>query len=339
MCRQFPYLPARGGDRVSANYGCPSVQDQAGTPFVEHSLEVGVLLARPKRSQDTHTPLHLDATCALTSAEGDALFDRVLSMFDEDCGANVWAQFALLLALLGTVREHKTSADSLNGRGQTLIDLLRFEVSLTDVTNTPEIRAYPNPAHSPMQTRLLFAATLYPDTIPPDAVTEMGLLRRLTLIPKLMALGTLTGVYASRVLGRNISIRDVMEHEVGPELDAGASRLLMRYFRSRLWQRYQAGTRLGVIAGVHQHIHDFNAIVFLARAEAAHAGVSNLTEPLIRRALTAVEFHLANQVRLYDHTLRGWFLAQLQSMQVALASLRLMALQRSPVHANADTPP
>jgi len=335
MCRQFPYLPARAGGRVSANYGCPSVQDQAGTPFLEQSSEVGMLLARPKRSQDTHASMHLDATSALTPAEGDAFFDRVLPLFDEDCSANVWAQFASLLALLDIVREHKTSADPLNGRRQPLIDWLRSEASLTDVTNTPEIRAYANPAHSPMQTRLLFAATLYPDTIPPDAVTEMGVLRRLTLIPKLMALGTLTGVYASRVLGRNISIHDVMNHEVGLELDAGASRLLMRYFRSRLWQRYQAGTRLGVIAGVHQHIHDFNAVVFLARAEACQAGVSDLTEPLIRKALTAVEFHLANQVRLYDHTLRGWFLAQLQSMDVAKASLRLMALQRSPAHLDA----
>ena len=104
-------------------------------------------------------------------------------------------------------------------------------------------------------------------------------------MPRLMALATLAGTYPSRLLGRNICINEVMEYELPEELETGATQVLVRYFRSRLWQRYLAGTRLNLIAGVHQHIHDLNAIVFLARAEAQQTHAPQLTEGIIRKAL------------------------------------------------------
>jgi hypothetical protein len=191
-----------------------------------------------------------------------------------------------------------------------------------------------------MGARLLFAATLHPDTVPGDAGSGMGFFRRLTLIPKLLSLAKLSGGYASRLLGRNVSIDDVFRHPVAEALDPAATRLLLRTFRARLWQRLLTGTRLPVIAGVHQHIQDFNAIIFLARAEAQVTGATLLTEPLIRQALTRVEFHLANQARLYDRTLKNWMRSQLCDLGVAAHSLRLMALeppQSTPTRASAAT--
>jgi len=127
-----------------------------------------------------------------------------------------------------------------------------------------------------------------------------------------------------------------MAYETAQELDPPATLLLLRYCRSRVWQRYLCGTRLNIMAGVHQHIQDLHAIVFLARAEAAQQGVSQLTEPVIRKAMTLVEFHLSNQERLFNQAVKGWFRSQLQDPALALASLRLMALKRPPAPAAAD---
>ena len=180
-----------------------------------------------------------------------------------------------------------------------------------------------------MPVRMLFAATLYPDTVAAGTTSGGGFVQRLMQIPKLMTLATLSGGYASRLLGRNVSITQVLSHEVEAELDSDATALLLRYYRSRFWQRMMVGTKLPIVGGVHQHICDLNAILFMARAEAAAQDARRISVDLIRQALTRVEFHLANQVRLYDHTLRGWFTSQLCDLDMATQSLRLMALQRS----------
>ncbi|MCZ6682842.1 MAG: hypothetical protein O7B26_06635, partial [Planctomycetota bacterium] len=182
---------------------------------------------------------------------------------------------------------------------------------------------------APMPIRFLFAATLYPDTVPADAGSRMGLFKKLSLVPKLMSLAQMSGSYASRVLGRNVAVREVLEHEVAPELEAEASALLLRYFRSRFWQRTMVGTRLPIVGGVHQHVQDLNAIIFLARAEAQASGERRLSAALVRRALTAVEFHLANQPRLHEQTLKGRLRSQLCDPELAMQSLRLMSPARA----------
>jgi len=118
---------------------------------------------------------------------------------------------------------------------------------------------------------------------------------------------------------------------VSPELDKPSCKLLLRYYSSRIWQRFTAGTRRTIIGGIHQHILDLNAIIFLARAEASIQEETRLTEPLIRQALQRVEFHIANQTRLCDQLLRRWFQGRLNDPGLALASLRLMALEAEPV--------
>jgi len=46
MCRQFPLIPSRTptDDRVSANYGCPAVQQRSGTPLTEQAGEIQNLI-------------------------------------------------------------------------------------------------------------------------------------------------------------------------------------------------------------------------------------------------------------------------------------------------------
>jgi hypothetical protein len=171
---------------------------------------------------------------------------------------------------------------------------------------------------------MLFAATLQPDTVPAGLTSRMGFLGKLTLIPRLLTLANLSGVYASRLLGRNVSINAVLRHELSPELEEASSKLLVRYVRSRLWARTLAGTRLSIVAGVHQHIHDLNAVLLFARAIAQAENASRLAHVHIQQGLTLVEMHLANQPRVYDQVLRGWLRAQLNNLDTASASLRLM---------------
>jgi hypothetical protein len=339
MCRQFPYLVAHGrmNDRVSVNYGCPAVQTRSGAPLKEQVSDIAGLVPRSERSANPKTSVALDNTHHLTPAEFDGLLERAMSLFDEQRSEDVWTRFANLLGLLVAVRECKANSSS-EGHGEKgLVEMLRSGQPLPDTPTMPEILACPKPGHAPMPARFLFAATLCPDTMPRDSIGGMGFKKRVTLIPRLLTLATLTGTYPSSLLGRNASIDRILAHEVDEDLDTASTQLLCRYFRSRLWQHYLAGTRLSVIAGVHQHIHDFNAIVLFARAEAEHGGESRLTHSIIERVLTGVEFHFANQARLFQHSLKKWLRTQLQRPELAIASLRLMALTR-PMESVVATP-
>jgi Fe-S-cluster containining protein len=329
MCRQFPYLPARTwvDDRISVNFGCPSVQDAHGVTLAEQRDEIAELVPLTTRDPKPDAPVAFDATLRLTPAENDALFERAVALFDPQTDEDLWTRFADLVALLAAVGDTKRNAQD-DPSSDRLVTLLRSNERLPNTPDVPEIRAFEHPSQAPMPVRFLFAATLYPDTVPADATTRLGFGRRLTLIPKLFALARLSGGYASRLLGRNVSIDDVVEHEVADKLAPAGRDLLVRYFQSRLWQRFLAGTRLTVLAGIHQHICDLNAVVFLARAEALARGTTRLTEEIVHEALTRVEFHLANQSRLWDQTLKGWLRTQLRNPALAAASLRLMALKR-----------
>jgi Fe-S-cluster containining protein len=332
MCRQFPYLLSRAcaEDRVSVNFGCPVVQCQSGPSLSEQAEQIATVVRKTPRPPDPDALVPLDASIKLTQPEADALFQRLVSLFDTARSDDVWSCFAEALALLVVVRAHQGQANSEGANPASLVDLLGSGEVLPDTPEVPEIRGYPHPAKAPMPARTLFVATLFPDALPPDAGEGVGLVRRLALIPKLLSLMKLSGGYPSRLLGRNVSIDDVLQHEVEEEMDPEGARLLIRYYRSRLWQRLPAGTKLPIIAGIHQHIHDLNAIIFLARAEAQAQGQARLTDSLIRRAVTRVEFHLANQPRLYDHTLKALLRSQLGNPAIALQSLRLMSLRRAP---------
>ena len=338
MCRQFPFLSARNWveDRVSVNFGCSSVQENAGQPLEEQVDEIATVVAMSNRPARPEASVFFDLHQKITQAEYTALLDRAMELFEEGQSKDIWEAFAALCSMLAEARE--AGGGSTSGHGQAeLARGTRSQGSVGDAA--PEVLSYAKPSSAPMPVRLLFAATLYPDTVPPDAVDGLGFFRRLTLIPKLMSLATLSGGYASRLLGRNVSINRVLAHEVEPAMADEATALLFRYFRSRIWQRTLVGTRLPIVAAVHQHIHDLNAILFFAHAEAAEQGVPQLTGEIIRQSLTRVEFHLANQARLYDHTMKGWLKARLCDLELAKESLRLMVLAKreSPISAPEET--
>lgn len=340
MCLQFPFLPARTWqeDRVSVNYGCSSVQQRTGRSLSEQALDIAAVVPVSNRPARPDAPVPLDAGLRLTRDESDALFDRAIDCFDDRHAEEIWTPFAGLLATLTSVQASKRNAGTHESSGD-LIERLRSDAPLPGAEAAAEIRGFVNPAAAPMPARFLFAATLYPDTMPADVAAGLGFWKRLALIPRLLNLATLSGGYASRLLGRNVSIGAVLAHPVEETMDPGATALLLRYYRSRLWQRMIAGTRLPIVGGIHQHIHDLNAILFLARAEAAAEGVSRLGEDLISTALRRVEFHLANQVRLHERILRGWLRTQLCDLGLAGQSLRLMSLKRpAPVADAAEAP-
>jgi Fe-S-cluster containining protein len=341
MCRQFPFISSRTwvDERISVNFGCPSVQNRRGRSITEQEKDMDQIMPPPSKEAEPDRPIPLDGKNKLTQSENESLRNAALEIFAEDHSEDIWSRFDGLLTLLGTVSDWKRW-QSCPGDDPELIEALQED----DFPDAPEathsVASFDRPTAAPLSVRMLFAATLQPDTIPADLVGRPGLATRLLLVPKLMSLAQLSGGYASRLLNRNVSIRDVLAHPLEPGLDAESTQLLARYFRARLWQQTLVGTRLPIIAGVHQHIQDFNAILFFARAQAQQERSPRLTESHIRSALTLVEFHLANQTRLYDQTLKGWMRNQLCDISLARQSLRLMtpAMDRaSPPKAHRQT--
>ena len=328
-CLGFPYTVARTGteDRVSVDFGCPSVQNNAGRPLTEQGEDVAAVIRKSRKQPDLNAKVQLDGSIKLPATVADALFDRLIDIFGADRSGDIWQRFAEAIVLLVATQRFVRS-DEEDRTEHRFFELLENDEALPDTPELPEIIAYDRPVAAPSPARLLFAATLFRDTAPPDATANAGLLKRLTMLPKLMSLARMSGGYASRVLERNLSVQEAFTHPMNEELDAAGTALLLRYYRSRLWQRCPAGSKLSIIGGVHQHIHDLNAIILFARARALETGESCFSEQLIRFGLQCVELHLANQPRVYDQNRVGWFRAQLDSPSVALASLRLMALKR-----------
>lgn len=306
MCRQFPFLSSRTwtDDRISLNFGCPSVQQRRGQTLTEQQEDIRAVTPnsnRPHKGSSVRVPL--DLTTTISHEMYDVFIERACDVFDEAKDGDIWSCFVTLLDELESMRD-STAARRATGNSA-----------------NSEVPA----ATEPLSVRMLFAATLFPDTLPAGRTGQMGFLGRLTLMPRLLALARWSGGYASRILDRNISIDTIMAHSVESDLDPESSQLLRRYYRSRLWQRWIVGTRLPIIGGLHQHICDLNAILFLARAEAQHAGVSRLSAEHLRKALTGVEFHLANQSRLYEQVLKEWLKGRLCDVSLARRSLRIFA--------------
>ncbi len=315
MCRQFPFISSRTrvDHRISANFGCPSVQANRGRLLTEQVDDIAQVVSASDAASKFDATVPFNGRQTITLAECDAMLDQAMDVLGEHRAGNIWDRFTELLGLLAA-----------------------YPRSLPGLANkqtepAAAVAPFSQPMRAPLAARMLFAATLQPDTIPADTVGRMSLLGRLSTIPNLRALASLSGAYASRLLGRNVRIDEVLRHPVEPDLEPASTRLLLRYFRSRFWLRTLIGTRLSIVGGVHQHIHDLNVVLFFARAEAQNAGVCCLAEATIRRGLGLVELHLANQPRLYDQVLTGWLRRQLNDLGLAAQSLKLMAL--SPVKA------
>ncbi len=333
MCRQFPLIPSRTptDDRVSANYGCPAVQQRSGTPLTEQAGEIQNLVKLSTTPVDPEATVKLAGPIEVSMAESDALHERALRLFAPGHEGDLWQRFGALLATLIWIGKHKQEANGDDAAA--IIEMLRADQPLPAMPEVPPIHAFDKVPDIPISAKMLFTATLYPDTVPSGSMESMGFGQRLLLIPRLMSLATQNGAYASRLLECNISVREVMRHDVGERLEDDSTQLLLRYFSSRFWQRTALSKNLSLVAGIHQHILDFNAVLFFARADAHRQGANQLSAPMIRDALQVVEFHLANQYRLYHMTLKKWLVGQLNSPQAALASLRMMALKKDAVAA------
>ncbi len=195
MCLQFPFLSARTWtcDRVSANFGCPSVQTGAGPALTEQAEAVTATVPLSQRPTNADAPVMFDLRVKITQAEEAAFFDRAIVLFDDEQDRDVWGDFAELLALARGVQSWKAADTSASSPGGDLVERLRSGDSFGGGADAAGAASFEQPSRAPMPVRLLFAATLYPDTVPADTAGRPGFIRRLTLIPKLMSLATMSG--------------------------------------------------------------------------------------------------------------------------------------------------
>lgn len=318
MCQQFPYFSALAwdADYVSANYGCKAIQQRRGAPATEQAEAIArtvPLHAKPARPE---APLMLARGLTVPAATGARVIERLAGIFSRDGEAGIRQRLAAGLTLLESVL--RAGPDGVEA-------LLETTDNRADEAPPPERwTPFEHPSAAPMQSRFLFAATMFPDALPLDATANMGFLRRVTLVPKLMTLAQMRGAYASRLLGRNVVIEDVVRAAAGAAITPAASSLLCQYIASRLWQRFPGGTQLPVLSGLHQHILDINAVIFYAAAQALEREKDSLDREAVEYGLMQVEFHLANQPRLYTQVLKGWLKGWLAEPGLAWASLRLL---------------
>lgn len=323
-CLQFPYhLSATyTEDRISLSFGCPTVQKNEGAALTSQEGDVRkiVQISREEVYPDLHVPLN--PSVSLSQGEYNALLDRLESVFAAPGERSVWSRFAESLSLVEAVAAEKENSK------EDLAETLRAGAPAIDELTVPDVEPFPSHAEAPSPVRMQFASTLLRDILPPDVTLNLSVAKRVMLLPKLMPLAKLTGRYESKLLGREVDLDEVSGYRLQTELDPSGAFLLNRYFRTRLWERFLVGTRLSVAAGLHQHILDFNAIMFLARAMACHEGADRLTQPIISRALSHVELNIANQPRPFGQKALAWFTGQLDDLELARDSLRLMALRK-----------
>jgi Fe-S-cluster containining protein len=331
-CLKFPYhvSPTYVDDRVSLDFGCPHVQKSEGQALVEQRSEIAEICKVSKVRVYTDAVVDLLAGVQLNHDAYDALMQRLEGIFADPGNKSIWDRFAAALWLVQSVAQMKREGVA------DLVDRIQHQSVVLAAADVPPVTRHESAGKAPSPVRMMFAATLLRDVLPPDVTLNMSLWGRVRLLPRLMSLAKLSGRYESKLLGREIDVEAVLSHELEPELDPAATFLLCRYFRTRLWQRFLVGTRLSVVAGLHQHIQDQNALLFLARAEAHHRGASRLSEPLIAQGLAHVELNIANQPRVFDQKSLTWFTGQLDNPALALESLRLMSLvQAAPQPATA----
>lgn len=334
MCQQFPYFSALAwdADYVSANFGCKAVQESSGPPAIHQCEQIAATV--PLHDQPAHTdaPFMLAPATFIPQSDAHALLDRLGELLVSDDASNS-------AAVDGTRTIMQRLADALATLQNALqTDSTRFGEALAcgalDADVDPDqYQPFESAADAPMPSRFLFAATLFPDTLPPDAAENMGFFKRLALVPKLMALTQMRGAYASRLLGRNVKLGPLLDRAADVALTPDATALLGRYLRSRLWQQFPGGTHLPLLSALHQHILDINAVVFFALAESGDGGTTVLDEPIIQRALMHVEFHLSNQPRLHTQVLQKYLKGSLGNPGLAWASLRMLRLETAAVPA------
>ena len=280
-CQKFPYHVSGdpSGHRVSLDFGCPNVQEGKGQPLVEQRESIESSWVSPTNPVATGDAVPLTAEITIARADYTALMDDMESCF-ADTSVSIWSAFARALAMAARVEQW--------GDAESPADL---ELKVNPVA------PFESPAAAPRIVRMLFAGNILRDVVPASVTLNLSLWGRIMLLPRLMTLVKLTGSYDSKLLETRLDIDQVISHAVRG-MEEAANSLLLRYVRTRVWQRFLAGTRLSVVAGLHQHILDLNAVMFLARARAQHDTQSVITLANVAECLSLVEMNIANQPRL-----------------------------------------
>lgn len=324
VCLQLPFFPGRmwDADYVSASFGCPAVQEQIGKPLGEQSEAIARQIELTSKPADLQALVALDQTRRVTQATAGALVESAMDIFNPDHDQPVWARYGRVLQLF---------IAACAARGTDLAAAVQ-NGSLTQQTMpVNEITPFDDRSSCPMAARFLLAANLMTDLAPQAVGQGMGLVSRLTMVPRLWSLAQLRGAYASRLLARNVALEPLFDAAFDGSLDGQSTAFVCRYVRSRFWQYYPCGTRLPFLAGLHQMIVDFNTALLFARSQAVHEQRKRLSAKDVKLGVQVVEFHIANQVRLYDLVLRGWLHGVLNNPTIAVASLRLMCPAPIPV--------
>lgn len=323
-CLKYPFhlSPTYVDDRVSLDFGCPNVQNPAGQPLSAQGADVVSVCPPTKIAVYRDAKVDLTAATQIPHDAYELLMDRCEQAMSAGNGDSIWQRFARILHLLQSVET------AMRDQPDAIAAWIAAETTPLLKRDIAAPQPFFNASGAPSPVRMMFAATLLRDVLPADATLNLSVWRRVKLLPKLMSLAKLTGTYESKFLGRELDIDAMLRHPLEPDLDVGATALLQRYFRTRIWQRFIAGTRLSVVAGFHQHIQDLNAVLFLARGMAYHQQSPRLTEALVAEGLSRVEFNIANQPRVFDQKSLTWFTGQLDNPALALESLRLMAVKQ-----------
>ena len=319
-CSKFPYSisPTFVEDRISLDFGCPTVQADEGRPLSEQKDDIARTCRIAKAGVYPEATVRLGGGIGLPHDEFESLMDQIRDIFAADEGGLIWSRFEATLSLLeGVMNERRPQFSDEDDQDVT---------AEGDEASDPGLTPFESAPGAPSPVRMMFASTLLRDVLPPSVHLNLSVWRRVLLLPKLMKIAKLTGEYESKLLGRNIDIDAVLAHPLEGGLAEDASALLCRCIATRFWQRLLAGTRLPVLAGAHQHIQDISAVLVLSRGEAHHRGLSTLTKEVVGKALSRVEFNITNQPRLFNQKSLSWFTGQLDDPAMARQSLRLMVL-------------
>ncbi len=323
-CRQYPFLaaPAPDGDRVYALFSCEAVRVDNGPRLVDQRESIASIVTSTPGWERPDVPLTQSRAISIDAC--NQLADRMADQFAADTIGDLWDRFANAVGLVVAVCRGPVGDEEATIRSSGLG---------SDVTRPP-LSGFASLQKAPLTPRILLGVNLWSDMFPPHSLgRRIPLRRRASMIMKLMQIVQFRGSYASRLLERNVPLRALDRADLVAPIPGSASELLRRWIRSCLVGRSFVVNDLSMLAGLHELILDFSAVVFMARAQAVGTGRPP-TEEMYATALTRVTSHVTAQRRLYRLVFPSWMLANLESPDAAWSSLRLLHPERS----TADTP-
>lgn len=313
ICQQYPFMaaPAPDGDRIYALFSCPAIRLGRGPPLSDKRDAIRRIVKPTPGWQRPDVRLTQSRTIGIDAC--GHLSDRLADCFAVDAPGSMWDRFADALArIVAVVRtvpdeEHAALSDPDLGRNVVL----------------PRLTGYASLREAPLTPRVLLGISLWSDFFPPDSLgRSMSFRQRMSMTMKLMQLVQFRGAYASCLLERNVSLRELDRMEIIAPVPHAAADLIRRWIRSCLVARSFSINELTMLAGLHELILDFNAVVFMARALAADTHCPP-TDDMYTTALNAIVSHVSAQQRWYRVLFRFWTLANLDSPDSTWNSLRL----------------